>query len=156
MVDTFVEDVLHRCSKIAKPLPLVIAIAAVHLLPSKLQASLDPSKSITQYVHDVWTTESGLSQNSVLAIAQTPDGYIWLGTEEGLLRFDGVRFVTFDKRNIPELQSEEVDALLVDHRGDLWVGTRGGGLIVLSGGVFKIFTKRQGLSNDLSASALRR
>jgi PAS domain S-box-containing protein len=129
-------------------LTLLVVSAAAFLLPSTVEADLDPAKSITQYVHDVWTTESGLPQSSVLAIAQSPDGYLWLGTEEGLLRFDGVRFVTFDKRNTPSLQSDEVDALLVDRRGDLWMGTRGGGLVLLSGGVFKTFTTRDGLSND--------
>ncbi|HWF45962.1 MAG TPA: two-component regulator propeller domain-containing protein, partial [Bryobacteraceae bacterium] len=133
---------------IVRPLTLLFASVAAVLLPATLEAGLDPAKSITQYVHDVWTTESGLPQSSVLAIAQTPDGYLWLGTEEGLLRFDGVRFVTFDKRNTPSLQSDEVDALLVDRRGDLWMGTRGGGLVLLSGGVFKTFTIRDGLSND--------
>jgi PAS domain S-box-containing protein len=113
-----------------------------------LQAGLDPSKSITQYVHDIWTTENGLPQNSVLALAQTPDGYLWLGTEEGLVRFDGMRFVTFNKGNTPGFQSNEVDALLVDHRGDLWIGTHGGGLTSLVRGVFKTFSKKDGLSND--------
>jgi signal transduction histidine kinase/ligand-binding sensor domain-containing protein/ActR/RegA family two-component response regulator len=113
-----------------------------------MQAGLDPSKSITQYVHDVWTTESGLPQNSILAIAQTPDGYLWLGTEEGLSRFDGVRFFTFDSRNTPDLRSNEVDSLLVDHRGALWIGTHGGGLTSLSHGVFKTFGKHEGLSNE--------
>lgn len=133
---------------IVRNLTLFTASLAAILLPSTLEAGLDPAKSITQYVHDVWTTESGLPQSSVLAIAQTPDGYLWLGTEEGLLRFDGVRFVTFDKRNTPSLLSDEVDALLVDHNGDLWMGTRGGGLVLLSGRVFKTFTTKDGLSND--------
>ncbi len=118
------------------------------LHPCALRASLDPSKSITQFVHDLWTTESGLPQNSILALAQTPDGYLWLGTEEGLVRFDGMRFVTFDRRNTPELLSNEVDALLVDRRGNLWIGTHGGGLASLSHGVFKTLTKKDGLSND--------
>jgi signal transduction histidine kinase/ligand-binding sensor domain-containing protein/ActR/RegA family two-component response regulator len=113
-----------------------------------LQAGLDLSKPITQYVHDIWTTESGLPQNSVLALAQTPDGYLWLGTEEGLVRFDGMRFVTFDRHNTPGLQSNEIDALLVDRRGNLWIGTHGGGLASVQGGAFKIFTKKDGLSND--------
>ena len=111
-------------------------------------AALDASKPITQYVHDSWTTENGLPQNSVLAIAQTPDGYLWLGTEEGLLRFDGVRFVTFDKRNTPGLQSDEVDSLLVDRRGGLWIGTRGGGLMLFQNGAFRTFTTAEGLSSD--------
>lgn len=129
-------------------LALVVATAGGGLAPSRLERSLDPSKAITQYVYDRWTAESGLPQSSVLAIAQTPDGYLWLGTEEGILRFDGARFVNFNKRNTPGLESEEVDALLVDHRGNLWIGTRGGGLTLLRHGVFKSFTTRAGLSND--------
>jgi PAS domain S-box-containing protein len=139
---------VHRSHIFGTTVALLIASAASFLLPSRLQAGLDPAKSIAQYVHDVWTTESGLPQSSVLAIAQTTDGYLWLGTEEGLLRFDGVRFVTFDKKNTPSLQSDEIDALLADHRGDLWIGTRGGGLVRLSGGSFKSFTDADGLSSD--------
>lgn len=131
-----------------RTLAILAVTGAGCLCPFSLQAGLDPSKSITQYVHDVWTTESGLPQNSVLAIAQTPDGYLWLGTEEGLSRFDGVRFVTFDKGNTPGLRNNEVEALLVDHRGGLWIGTHGGGLVSLSHGVFKNFSKKDGLSND--------
>jgi signal transduction histidine kinase/ligand-binding sensor domain-containing protein/CheY-like chemotaxis protein len=118
------------------------------LLPFRLQAGLDPSKSIAQYVHDVWLTQNGLPQNSVLAIAQTPDGYLWFGTEDGLARFDGVRFVIFDSRNTPALQSNEISSLLVDHRGNLWIGTHGGGLIKVSRGVFQNVAPQPGLSND--------
>jgi PAS domain S-box-containing protein len=122
-------------------------------MPSRLEAGLDPSKLITQYVHEVWTSDNGLPQNSVLAIAQTTDGYLWFGTENGVARFDGVRFVNFDSRNTPALKSNQIGALLVDHRGDLWIGTHGGGLTVLSQGVFKNYTDKIGLSND-SVSAL--
>ncbi len=132
----------------ARTLAFFAVSGAVCLCPGRLQAGLDPAKAITQYLHDFWTTESGLPQNSVLAIAQTPDGYLWLGTEEGLSRFDGARFVNFDKRNTPGFRSNEVDALLVDRRGDLWVGTHGGGLARLSHGVFTTFSKQQGLSNE--------
>src|SRR5579863_3527224 len=83
---------------------LLVAFAAALLLaPAKGEAALDPVKAITQYVHDVWQTEAGLPQNSVLTIAQTLDGYLWLGTEEGLVRFDGSRFAVFDKSNTPAL-----------------------------------------------------
>jgi len=127
---------------------VLVAILMVCTMPRCLEASLDPSKFLTQYVHDVWTTANGLPQNSVLAMAQTPDGYLWLGTENGLARFDGVRFVTFDRRNAPALKSNIFDALLVDHRGDLWIGTLGGGLVRLSHGVFTSFADHVGLPND--------
>ncbi len=116
-------------------------------MPSPLQA-LDPSKLMTQYVHQIWTTENGLPQNSVVAIAQTPDGYLWLGTENGLVRFDGARLVTFDRRNTPALNSDEIDALLVDHQGNLWIATLGGGLTVLNHGVFTSITNQIGLSSS--------
>ena len=148
MADRVAEDMTDRGSNIVRRLTLAVMAIAACLFPADLRASLDPTKSISQYVHDVWTTETGLPQNSVVAIAQTPDGYLWFGTELGVLRFDGVRFTTFDRRNVPGLQSNEIDALLVDHRGDLWIGARGGGLVRLRRGVFKTFTKREGLSND--------
>ncbi len=61
--------------------------------------ALDPARLITQYGHDVWQIENGLPQNTVTSITQTRDGYIWVGTHEGLARFDGVRFKIFDKHN---------------------------------------------------------
>jgi ligand-binding sensor domain-containing protein len=80
------------------------ALAAT-LLFSSPAAALDPEKFITQYTHQAWRTEEGLPQNSVQAIAQTRDGYLWLGTQEGLVRFDGVRFAVFDQKNVPALRS---------------------------------------------------
>lgn len=86
--------------------------------------------------------------NSVLAIAQTPDGYLWLGTEAGLIRFDGIGFTVFDKRNTPALLSNEVKALLVGNDGALWIGTHGGGVTRLRHGRFKTFSSRDGLSSN--------
>jgi PAS domain S-box-containing protein len=138
-------------NKTAKHLILIAVLG--YLVPVRLDAGLDPSRLLSQYVRDVWTTDNGLPQNSAISFAQTPDGYLWFGTENGVVRFDGVRFVTFDIGNTPTLKSNEIDALLVDHRGDLWLGTHGGGLTVLSHGVFKNLTSQVGLTND-SVSAL--
>lgn len=120
------------------------------LIPRTAQAQipLDPAKTISQYVRDEWTTNQGLPVNSVLAIAQTPNGYLWLGTEAGLIRFDGVSFSVFDRRNTPALLSNEVRALLVGHDGTLWIGTRGGGVTRFAHGHFQTFSSRNGLSND--------
>ncbi|XXF77854.1 two-component regulator propeller domain-containing protein [Myxococcaceae bacterium GXIMD 01537] len=98
--------------------------------------ALDPRRRITQYGHDTWTSENGLPQNSVFAVTQTRDGYLWLGTWEGLVRFDGVRFTTFDRRNTPELRGQAVLALLEDASGVLWVGTDRG-LVAYEKGRFR-------------------
>ncbi|MEO8225726.1 MAG: two-component regulator propeller domain-containing protein, partial [Gammaproteobacteria bacterium] len=73
-------------------------------------AGLDPQKPISQYVHDIWTIDQGLPQNSVLGIAQGSDGYLWLGTEAGLVRFDGVSFTTFTSANTSGLEDNYVNA----------------------------------------------
>ncbi|WP_233278101.1 two-component regulator propeller domain-containing protein [Myxococcus stipitatus] len=85
--------------------------------------ALDPQRRVSQYSQDSWRSDDGLPQNSLLALAQTRDGYVWLGTWEGLVRFDGARFVVFDKRNTPELRSHAIKALAEDASGVLWVGT---------------------------------
>ncbi len=115
-----------------------------------LQASLAPSKALTQYIHQAWGPETGLSQNSVWATAQTPDGYLWLGTEGGLVRFDGVRFTVFDKRNTPEITREVVTALLADQEGNLWIGMNNGGFARLRDGRFQTFAS----SNYLAGSSI--
>src|ERR1051326_4263537 len=65
--------------------------------------ALDPARGITQYVHRSWRIQEGLPESSIYAIHQTRDGYVWLGIEEGLVRFDGVRFRVFNKENTPGL-----------------------------------------------------
>jgi ligand-binding sensor domain-containing protein/signal transduction histidine kinase len=98
--------------------------------------ALDPLLQPSQYVLDTWQTGQGLPQNSAQAVARTPDGYLWIGTEEGLARFDGVRFTVFDHSNEPAIPSKDIRVLFVDHAGRLWVGTRDG-LAVFQDGRFK-------------------
>ena len=82
-----------------------------------------PDASPEDYLVDVWDTDSGLPHSTVTSIVQTPDGYLWLGTlHGGLARFDGVRFVNFHPGNTPELDDAEVQRLLVDAEGTLWIG----------------------------------
>ena len=115
------------------------------MLPAVGATAAEPLASLHQ---QVWRTEDGLPQNTVPAILQSRDGYLWAGTELGLVRFDGQHFTVFDRRNTPELKSNFVDALLEDHRGNLWIGTVGGGLTRFADGTFKTFTTHDGLSND--------
>ncbi len=113
----------------------VLCLFALLFLPIQLAASLGPARSINEFTHRNWQSGQGLPQNSVTSIAQTKDGYLWVGTEEGLARFDGIRFTVFDKQN-SELKSQVIRALLVDHWGDLWIGTQGAGLFRLKNGAF--------------------
>src|SRR5580698_10930960 len=86
--------------------------------------ALDPTMQPSQYVLDNWQIPEGLPQTSAQAIARTPNGYLWIGTQEGLARFDGVRFTTFDTENEPSLPNKIISVLFVDDAGRLWIGTR--------------------------------
>ncbi|HEY3762538.1 MAG TPA: two-component regulator propeller domain-containing protein [Verrucomicrobiae bacterium] len=98
------------------------------------------------YLTHVWTSENGLPDNSVTAIAQTPDGYLWIGTFNGLARFDGVRFVTFDPANTPALLHAHIRHLYVDSQGTLWINTYDGSLTRYSHGQFILERRNTRLS----------
>ena len=100
----------------------------------------------------VWRQPQGLPQNTVLAILQTRDGYLWVGTKGGLSRFDGVRFTTFDDRDKSQLRENEVWALAEGDDGSVWIGTYGGGLSRFKDGRFTLYTTADGLVNDYVAN----
>jgi ligand-binding sensor domain-containing protein len=87
-----------------------------------LNASLD----ISQYAHTAWKTVEGFSKGLIRSIAQTPDGYLWLGTEFGLLRFDGVRAVAWDPPTGQHLPSSDIRSVQGARDGRLWIGTFSG------------------------------
>jgi ligand-binding sensor domain-containing protein/signal transduction histidine kinase len=93
-----------------------------------------------EYVVDSWQAEDGLPQNSVTALAQTRDGYLWVGTQDGLARFDGVRFVVFDAHNTPAIHNSRIVQAFEDRRGALWVGTEEAGLVRLERGQLTAFS----------------
>ncbi len=120
---------------------VMAVIGAMALLPISLFAqnisgsflpSLSPDKAPTQYLYDSWTSESGsppLPQDiAPIALAQTTDGYIWIATSTGLLRFDGARFVMMDTVNAPGIKANDIKALYASRNGALWIGTGGNGL----------------------------
>ena len=116
---------------------------ATALLPMLL-AAVSPAQ---EYSHRIYRTEDGLPQNRIQAIAQTPDGYLWVGTSEGLARFDGVRFVTFDRSNTPAFTDNSILSLETARDGSLWIGTEGGGLLHYANGAFRDFGQNDGLTN---------
>lgn len=89
------------------------------------------------YLIRTWDAEDNLSGSTVTAIVQTPDGYLWAGTYEGLTRFDGVHSVTFDSLNTPALSHSRIQGLYLDARGTLWINTYRGGLTSFRDGVFR-------------------
>ena len=102
---------------------LALQIALVLVLAWAGEAwALEPGKSLLQFPERSWQTADGLPQNSVLALEQTPDGYLWGGTWEGLVRFDGARFTVFDKTNTPALPGRSVRCLELTADGTLWIG----------------------------------
>jgi signal transduction histidine kinase/ligand-binding sensor domain-containing protein len=103
-----------------------------------------------QYRFESWTTENGLPQNSIWAIRQTRDGYLWMTTSSGLVRFDGVRFREFNRENTPGLTAEGFTAyaLIEDRQGCLWAGTNAGGAVRYCHGVFTTLTTKDGLPGN--------
>ena len=94
------------------------------------------TSSVSDYSIDTWQTEQGLPQDSVTAIVHTRDGYLWLGTYNGLVRFDGVRFKIFNTGNTPELADSRITSLFEDTDGTLWIGHETGDLTQLRAGRF--------------------
>jgi ligand-binding sensor domain-containing protein/signal transduction histidine kinase len=109
------------------------------LLSGGRALALDPDKAFEHYVSNSWSIQEGLPQISALAITQDRDGYIWVGTQNGLARFDGVRFTTYTPESEPELPGIYIRALLVDHDGRVWIGTYKG-LALFERGHFRSIT----------------
>jgi ligand-binding sensor domain-containing protein len=107
-----------------------------------------PNTVFGRYQQIYWQEQHGLPQNTVLALTATRDGYLWLGTYEGAVRFDGTRFAVFSPGNTPEIGNQQVPALIEDSAGTLWIATYGGGRTRFSNGRFTRFTTRDGLSSD--------
>ncbi|MCP5052245.1 MAG: response regulator [bacterium] len=100
---------------------------------------LDPNKAVSQYNIQVWNMESGLPGNAVYAIHQTHDGYLWLGTGDGLVRFDGFQFTVFNRVNTPQLKDNVIRALHQGRDRTLWIGTGSGGLTGYKEGRFSTY-----------------
>ncbi len=98
-----------------------------------------PQQADSPFLQTRWTTENGLPQNTVNAIAQMPDGYLWLATFGGLARFDGIKFTIFNTSNTPQLKSNRITALYVGRNGTLWIGTETNDIVRYQNGEFSFF-----------------
>src|SRR5271170_1337753 len=108
--------------------------------------ALNPAYQISQYAHNSWTHDKGIM--AVRRIKQAPDGYLWLATRTGLVRFDGVRVTTFKAGSEPGLESSTMQDLLFDPDGSIWVATLGGGLAHYQGRKFHTYRAKDGLPSD--------
>ena len=127
-------------------------IVSANLGGTAIFAAAETNADAVSYVIRSWRTIDGLPQNSVTALAQTPDGYLWVGTKGGLARFDGVRFVNYGLAE--GLKGLNIARLLEDGKGGLWIATLGGGLSHWQNGVISTLTTADGLAhNDVTALA---
>ncbi|MCX6626487.1 MAG: hypothetical protein NTW28_02485 [Candidatus Solibacter sp.] len=138
-------DLADICVVTLRPASLLVVV-----LVSVPACGLDPRLALTQYGHDVWTTSNGLPQDSVRAIAQTADGYLWFATTDGLARFDGVNFTAFNTSNTPLLERTAITSLLAVPDGSLWIGSGNNALLRYRNGGFEKINLRS-FSNSIRA-----
>lgn len=105
---------------------VLLATIAMFLGQALPSIALDPHRSLSQYGHQQWQSDSGLPQDSVRSIVQSSDGYIWLATNGGLVRFNGLAFRVFNTENTPQMHSNVIRGILQDRNGALWISTANG------------------------------
>lgn len=138
-------------------MPISTKIRAAGRLPAILLAailavfcSLPAARTQTtgwSYTAHSWQPQNGLPGETVQAFAQTADGHLWVGTSEGLARFDGEHFTVFARENTPQMRENSVFCLLAGRDGRLWIGTEGGGLVEMRNGRFFVYGPAQGLTD---------
>lgn len=111
--------------------------------------ALDPDWQASQFQHQTYTRDDGLPADVVWTVVQARQGYLWLGTQHGLVRFDGVRFKTFNAQNTPAFDASDVRAVAETGAGTIWAGTYGGGALHLVEGEFSVLTSADGLADDI-------
>ena len=129
---------------------IVLIVANTFWAANATAQSMSRNDAFGRYQQLNWQERDGLPQNTVLAVAATRDGYLWVGTYEGAARFDGVRFTLFNPSNTAGIGNSLVTSLLERRDGNLWLATYGGGVSRLSGGRFTQYAMRDGLSSDFA------
>src|SRR5579872_1454255 len=135
-------NVLRRVS----PAAGLLLLAAIGL--PKTAFGLDPSRKLTQYVHRIWQSQQGLPQGGILQIFQTRQGYLWLATQTGLVRFDGVRFQEAEDIIPGAPPNLSARAALEDSEGRLWIGSTESGIYRIGPDGVKQYTTAQGLPSN--------
>lgn len=137
----------------------VLLFAACAVLGMRTVSALDPNRAIGQYIATRWHSRDSFPGGSVNAIAQTPDGYLWIGAENGLVRFDGTGFRLLEHDNTPTLPPGHVLDVVVDSEGVLWVMMESPQLLRYRGGKFEqaypaVLPLNSPPANELGATAI--
>jgi signal transduction histidine kinase/ligand-binding sensor domain-containing protein len=135
-----------------RPASMLLHVSTLVLLASLLVASARAQSQAPQYIATVWQAEQGLPQNSVTAMLQDHQGYLWLGTFGGLARFDGRRFTLFESADMLPLGNNGILSLYESRSGVVWIGTLDGGLVRLDNGAVATYTERDGLPSRFVSS----
>ena len=132
-----------------------LAIYSLVILLTYSALALDPSKTLAQYNCQNWTRQGGLPANSVSGITQTPDGYIWMGTQQGLIRFDANEFKQIPLPNTPQLPGQMVASVTTGNEGGLWCGILGGQYTYYDGQNFKQMPRYAWSDRHMSVLSIR-
>ena len=127
-------------------------LTVVFLLSTQRALALDASQA--QYTRSVWKVQDGLPEDTVQALAETSDGYLWIGTTGGLTRFDGTRFVLYGSNILPSPGVNSIFCLSASKDGSLWIGTEGGGMLHLKNNLVKSYGTPEGLTDGFVRSIL--
>ncbi len=127
---------------------LALLFAAVWMAPGASPCAAAQTGVFSGYTRHVWQVTDGLPEPTIQSFAQTRDGYLWIGTSGGLVRFDGAHFTVFNRQNTLALHENSIFCLMVARDGALWIGTEGGGIAHLLNGRFQSWTTQEGLSSD--------
>lgn len=143
-------------ANLSRVIVAIVVFALTCVMSAKARALTNQGpRQITDYGASVWQQSEGLPDNSLRAILQTRDGYLWIGTKGGLARFNGISFQVYSARTPGQLGDSEVRALVEGDDGSLYIGTMRGGLSVLKNGVFTTLRKKDGLADDVVRALCR-
>jgi signal transduction histidine kinase/ligand-binding sensor domain-containing protein len=131
---------MMRCACLVAAVLLSVGLRRAH--------ALEPDRALTQYFHRIWQVQQGLPQPSILSIRQTQDGYFWLGTQAGLVRFDGVRFSTIDQVGGDQLGTPWVTDLLEDNQRTLWIASEDQGVLAIRDHQLLRYNDQNGLPSN--------
>jgi ligand-binding sensor domain-containing protein/signal transduction histidine kinase len=136
-------------SGIRNAMPVLISLCILFAWNLPIPAASPEEAQTSEYLVDVWDIQDGLPHSTITGIVQTPDGYLWCSTHDGVVRFDGVRFVRVAPDDPNNANANRIFCLHADRSGQLWLGTDGGGLLRYANGTFTTFAGKEGSPGNI-------